>query len=569
MTKNRLSQKLCGFCCLISLLLFACNDTNIDSGKILKEAEKLVKQDPDSASALLNTILMPNLLDDSKLNLYTLLRSQSNDLLYQDITSDTAIFETKKYYEKTNDTKRTAQACFYSGRVHYEQQDYKQAMQEYLQANDFADKLDNNYELKGTIRINIAHLLSMQNMNKEAFTFYIKALNNFQTDQNIEKSVATYISIGNNYNFSSQPDSAFFYYSQGLELAEKTGHKPLKQQILHNLAVTYREAGNYPEAKKLFRESLTMIDDDNGRAKLYSNLGFTFLDEAIIDSADYYLQKSLKLFDEQTDSYDLAIVYDALSELNEQKKEYRTALDYQKRYSLCIDKVLTESEKNQVLEIQKKYEHQKLVNHNNQLYINRQHTMLFSVIAIFGVIIISLLILSNYHSKLKRKELDLAEAEDKILNLNQLAQSFDLKENTFRSKLLAHFDILKKSAVLEAYMRDEEIKQSKNLLKKFNEIVYKQEELDWDVLYESMNQLHDHFLDKLRHIAPHLDEDEFRICCMIFSDFTNQEIALIMKLSNNTITHKRSSIRKKMKMEDYGNISEFLKKIYKDSTENR
>ena len=134
MSKNRIFVKLCNLCCLIPLFFVACD--NINTAQILSNAESIVKQYPDSALRLLDSIPLPSLLNERESNLYTLLKIQSSDLSYQDITADTAIFGVKNYYIQNNNIHRAAQASFYSGRVRHEQQDYKQAMEEYLQAND-------------------------------------------------------------------------------------------------------------------------------------------------------------------------------------------------------------------------------------------------------------------------------------------------------------------------------------------------------------------------------------------------------------------------------------------------
>lgn len=74
-----------------------------------------------------------------------------------------------------------------------------------------------------------------------------------------------------------------------------------------------------------------------------------------------------------------------------------------------------------------------------------------------------------------------------------------------------------------------------------------------------MNKLHDGFLDLLHKSYPELDNEEFNVCCLIYNDFSNTEISIITGLSNRTITSRRSSIRKKIGIDDYGNINEFFK----------
>lgn len=116
--------------------------------------------------------------------------------------------------------------------------------------------------------------------------------------------------------------------------------------------------------------------------------------------------------------------------------------------------------------------------------------------------------------------------------------------------------------MIKSYLRDDEIKKGEKIIKKFNEIVYREKELDWQILYELMDESHNGFPTKLKASVPDLDEEEFQICCLIYAtDFKNQEIGLILKVSDSKITHKRSSIRRKIGMKEYSNIREKLEEI--------
>ncbi len=155
------------------------------------------------------------------------------------------------------------------------------------------------------------------------------------------------------------------------------------------------------------------------------------------------------------------------------------------------------------------------------------------------------------------------EAQSTIRELRQMAHSYNEKENTFRTTLLHHFNILRKAASLEIYISEESNKRDHHLLKVINEIVYGQETLNWELLYETMNQLHNGFFDRLHEHFPELDESEFRICCLSYTKFSSSEIALIMKLSINTVQMKRSSIRKKIGVESFGSLNLFFDDILK------
>lgn len=86
-----------------------------------------------------------------------------------------------------------------------------------------------------------------------------------------------------------------------------------------------------------------------------------------------------------------------------------------------------------------------------------------------------------------RRRKELLEAEQKVYQLKELARSFNEKESSFQTTLHAHFDILKKAALLEAYMKEDDRKKGAYLIRKFNEIVYGQAKPDWNILYRTMN----------------------------------------------------------------------------------
>lgn len=70
--------------------------------------------------------------------------------------------------------------------------------------------------------------------------------------------------------------------------------------------------------------------------------------------------------------------------------------------------------------------------------------------------------------------------------------------------------------------------------------------------------MYDNLPDKLRQIYPELDEAEIRICCLTYMEVNNTEIAAIMRFKINTVQSKKSVIRKKLGIDGYGNIRDFI-----------
>ncbi|MCC8188439.1 MAG: hypothetical protein LIP08_13320 [Bacteroides sp.] len=144
---------------------------------------------------------------------------------------------------------------------------------------------------------------------------------------------------------------------------------------------------------------------------------------------------------------------------------------------------------------------------------------------------------------------------------------YNEKEKTLKNIVLKDFNILKKVALLESYLINNE--SNNKLIKKFNEIAYNQEMMDWERLYETMDSLYDNLFTKLKKAFPQLDETEFRICCLSIAKFSNSEIAVIMKYSTSSIQWRKASIRKKMGIKPMGNILEFLNSYFEVNTDKR
>ncbi|MDU1889516.1 MAG: hypothetical protein E6767_02395 [Dysgonomonas sp.] len=63
---------------------------------------------------------------------------------------------------------------------------------------------------------------------------------------------------------------------------------------------------------------------------------------------------------------------------------------------------------------------------------------------------------------------------------------------------------------------------------------------------------------------PSLDEIERKICMLSIDDFNNTELSIILNLSINTIQMKKSNIRKKLGIDGYGDIRDFLIKFLRN-----
>jgi tetratricopeptide (TPR) repeat protein len=538
----------------VIFLVISCRKETVRVEQILQKAESIVEQHPDSALLILDEIKDAEKLKKSLYYEYYLVQIQAKDKSYKDITSDTLIFTIQNYYDKKNDYEMAALATFYCGRVRQEQKRYEQAVHTYLAGEKYLLKSSNN-NLKGLYQASIGQVYYKQLLKDEAIVYYKIAVDYFHQAGNYRNEIISNNFIGNCLLMQEKNDSAFVYYFKALALADKHGLKREQLSVREGLGVAYRKFGDWKNSETFFREAWLFSSDSLYKARLSSNLARLFELQGKNDSAIYYLQKALTYLPQEQNNSLAANIYDTWSAIEENQGNYRNALGKYRLYNKHLAQIISENKNSAILEIEAKYNFQLIENRNKQLLIERQRILLLSsgLLLIFMVLILISLRLSA------SKERKLNEAEQKIYQMKEMSRSFNEKEGSFRDVLIRHFDILKKTALLEGYLKAEERKTGKLLLQKFNEVVYGEKNLNWDILYQTLNKLSNGYFEQLRNRLPQLDVSEFRICCLIFVDFNNTEIAIVLNYSVNTVQAKRSSIRRKLGLKTYGNINDFLK----------
>jgi hypothetical protein len=127
-----------------------------------------------------------------------------------------------------------------------------------------------------------------------------------------------------------------------------------------------------------------------------------------------------------------------------------------------------------------------------------------------------------------------------------MAKEYSEKQS-LKSIILQYFNALRKSALIETLITEGERKSGQGLLKKINRIVYEKDGMDWEKLFQVMNQVKDGFYNKVRENYPQLKDIEFRVCCLSCeTEFNDVEIAVIIGKSVDMVRRLRSDIRKKI-----------------------
>jgi tetratricopeptide (TPR) repeat protein len=376
----------------------------------------------------------------------------------------------------------------------------------------------------------------------------------YEKAQNYRNEIDAFLVVGNCFLLDNKIDSAFYYFNESLILADYQKIPREQSNSRHSIGVAYREAKVYREAKKMFFEALSFPVDSIEQTRLYLNLAKTYNLENQIDSAKFYLNHSLNF---KTQELNLLLsTYSLLSKIEEKLGHYNESLQYFKKYNTYVAKVADESKDKVLLELQKKYDFETIKNERNSLLIEKQQLTIISIIVLF----ISSFIGFLFYRKSVRKDKFIFEGLQTMESLKEMLRSYSENENSVRNIFLHHFNILKKVALIEKDITEVDREKGKPMIKKIKKIVYEQDALDWDKLYQIINKIHNGRLDQVREHYPQLSSDEFRICYLSCGDFNDTEIYTILgkPWTLCKVQKTRSNIRKKIGVAPHGNIYEFF-----------
>lgn len=535
------------------LLFYACSKQK-DIENILDHAQNILEQHPDSALQLLNSVLFPENLSKSRFNKYNLLLLQAKDKSCQDITSDTVIFTVKDYYLKKEDYPNTALAAFYCGQVWHERNNIEEAVKSYSEAERLADKTE-NYNLKGLIQANWG-ILHWEHLSYEKAIELIKsAVEMYGKAKNYRNETGALRIIGDCFALNDRIDSAFYYYNMSLKLADLYNMPEIQSDIKQSMGVANREQGLYEPANKLFKEALALLNDSVEQARILLNIAQVYILEDNRDSVNFYLNEALALhiFDPEL----MRTVYLLKSEISEKNKHYQDALNNYKEFYDHTVKVFDSEQNNKLLEVQSKYDFEKLKNTKSQLIIKQQKTLNLLSLALLTAGIIAFL----YYRKFSQNRRLLLETGQKLESLQRMADNFSIESHTVRNVLLDQFNILRKTALIKNTMNESEQISGQKLLNKFNEIVYGQEALDWSKLYYLIDNIKNGLYTKIHDKYPRLSDTEFRIICLSCeTDFSDKEIMIILGIKLNMVRRIRSDLRKKIGMDKGEDFFDFFEK---------
>ena len=303
------------------LLLMACNDPKHVTDT-LHRAEALMNEHPDSALTLLQSVSPDEMGQNRTRALYALLYTQAQDKNYIDESNDSLISVAVDYYRNTDDVRHQFLSYYYKGRVHFNTKDYLNATSCYMEAEQLADAVGDDY-LTGLLYAELGRIYRLYYDYPKSLEAYQKAAECYERAGKIRHRNYMWLNQSDVCRNMEQYEDSERFLRLALEAAKKEDDMFLVESCLGSLVIQSVEQGQMATAKKFYSELMVLAGENGGTAYFMGQLSKMYLSEKDYLRARQSIEKGWKRAESRIDSVGLYFSSaELLKSLGEEKAAY-------------------------------------------------------------------------------------------------------------------------------------------------------------------------------------------------------------------------------------------------------
>lgn len=304
------------------LFLTNCNDSNFVADT-LNHAEVLMNDYPDSAYIVLKTISPADMKQHHTRARYALLYTQAKDKNYIDETNDSLINVAVDYFRYTDNVRYKFLSYYYKGRVCFNSKDYLNATSCYMEAEQLADKVEDDY-LVGLLYAELGRIYRLYYDYPKSLEAHQKAAECYErAGKNLHRNYMwlNQSSILRNMN---EYEKAEHLLLRALEEAKEKQDETLIRLCLASLVMNSVDQSKMLIAKEFYQELKPFIDESYGSASFMGDLARIYMFERNIILAKKCLDEGWIRANTKTDSINLYLdSSDILYTLGEERTAYQ------------------------------------------------------------------------------------------------------------------------------------------------------------------------------------------------------------------------------------------------------
>lgn len=571
----------------------------------LAKAEAIMYRYPDSALHILQGIQPDNPSDNEQYATWALLMTQAQ-YKNQIEQSDSLINIAYSYFINQDNAQRKALALYYKGILCHESHHAEDALSFYLEATAEIEKT-NDYQLGFLINSEIGLMYLYRKLNDYAMEYFEKAHHNAELSNNQTYIAFSFIYIARAFSQKKQYNKAIEYYEKAIKIGQVNNYPTILASAMNETSFLFLKTGENKKALQYAKDCIKIKKTDQ---RIFS-LGDTYRYLKMYDSAYFYLnQASLS-----PNIHTARSAYQALFYISQEEKDYKKAVEYSNKLWFYQDSIGKTDRNKALIEMQEKYDQQKIINENNLSQIKKDRIIRNVLIAL--IILSFIIAITNYlyQRKIVSQKQEILEKEEKIryftmkihenetlINRNkmrieeltiQMEGSQEIKEqwkeqNKIRQEIQQQNEMLKlennklqnhisnyaqslkeKSKELEAmehlseenqYLHKREAflcNQLINQTELFNKLKttkYIDDQL-WQEIKEKIDLLFDNYTKRLYHQIPSLTDGDIQICCLIKLRFSNGDLANMLAISPTSVSKRKLRLKERI-VQEIGSLGE-------------
>ena len=571
----------------------------------LAKAEAIMYRYPDSALHILQGIQPDIPSENEQYATWALLMTQAQ-YKNQIEQSDSLINIAYSYFINQDNAQRKALALYYKGILCHESHHAEDALSFYLEAATEIEKT-NDYQLGFLINSEVGLMYLYRKLNDYAMEYFEKAHHNAELSDNQTYIAFSFIYIARAFSQKKQYNKAIEYYEKAIKIGQVNNYPTILASAMNETSFLFLKTGENKKALQYAKDCIKIKKTDQ---RIFS-LGDTYRYLKMYDSAYFYLnQASLS-----PNIHTARSAYQALFYISQEEKDYKKAVEYSNKLWFYQDSIGKTDRNKALIEMQEKYDQQKIINENNLSQIKKDRIIRNVLIAL--IILSFIIAITNYlyQRKIVSQKQEILEKEEKIryftmkihenetlINRNkmrieeltiQMEGSQEIKEqwkeqNKIRQEIQQQNEMLKlennklqnhisnyaqslkeKSKELEAmehlseenqYLHKREAflcNQLINQTELFNKLKttkYIDDQL-WQEIKEKIDLLFDNYTKRLYHQIPSLTDGDIQICCLIKLRFSNGDIANMLAISPTSVSKRKLRLKERI-VQEIGSLGE-------------
>ena len=554
---------------LLSTLSFiGCRDES-DAIYLIDRAESLLKSDPDSSHILLDSIAVPDNLSDKLLARWCMLSGKVADTLYTDLPYVQQLLRAQAYYKSHGTKQEQAKIGLYLGRSYVEDKENEKAMKVYLQALDIALRSE-DYNQAGYICSYMGDLYDFEGNYLLGKDKYKEAESYFRKAGNMRSSAFALRDVGRMYAFSDSLDIALIFLLKADTIIVEVGDSSDIGTIYNGIGNIYNMLGNKELAKLYLWKNVNMSDFDD--APSYRTLAGIYIEEGDFKNARICLEKaSVPSFNDMTR---FSVLY-GYSLLEKAEGNWEKAWFYLDEYNSASDSILTIRNRENIIKIEKEYEHLKISLENMRLKSDKQKYFIYWVISVYILLILLWVFqirIDRKNKRLLKQEIDLSNKSNELFRLRdnlrnkqdrlealsiQLSEKNEkLNELDSREKLEKEYEQIKKeeeTLVLRIAERRKDLFLSSAIAKKVIKLSQKVvpgatksplSEKDWQNIITQVNEVYPFLADRLA--AFNLSAAELRYCYLSLLGLDSIGESILLHIQPDSVNKRRQRVRQRL-----------------------